>query len=215
MSKSSARSKQSASATDEGRRARKRRETRDRITDAAMALFLARGFDAATVDDIAAAADVSKRSFFDYFPTKEDVIFAWQDEFGGALAAAVAARPADEPLTKVVEEALTSVIVAAADPRALAIGKLVRDTPALRARDHLKYAKLEQQLGDALSARTKGDADTLRARLIAMITVGAMRVAGEAWHAKRRTETPAAFAKKVFRTIWAELRALGQTAGGE
>ncbi len=65
-----------------------------------MTLFLERGFDATTVDDIAEAADVSKRSFFDYFPTKEDVVQAWQDEFGADLAAAIVARPAGEPLTK-------------------------------------------------------------------------------------------------------------------
>jgi AcrR family transcriptional regulator len=58
----------------EGRRERKRRQTRERIEQAAMALFLERGFDATTIEDITEAADVSKRSFFDYFPSKEDVV---------------------------------------------------------------------------------------------------------------------------------------------
>jgi AcrR family transcriptional regulator len=78
----------------EGLRERKRRETRDRITQAAMALFLEQGFDATTVDEIATDANVSKRSFFDYFPTKEDVVAAWQDAFSATLTDAVKARPA-------------------------------------------------------------------------------------------------------------------------
>ena len=72
----------------EGRRERKRRETRERIEHAAMTLFLDRGFDATTIEDIAESADVSKRSFFDYFPSKEEVVFAWQDSFADRLKAA-------------------------------------------------------------------------------------------------------------------------------
>lgn len=57
--------------TTEGRRERKRRQTRERIEQAAMTLFLQRGFDATTIEDITEAADVSKRSFFDYFPPRK------------------------------------------------------------------------------------------------------------------------------------------------
>jgi AcrR family transcriptional regulator len=53
-----------------GLRERKRLETRERLTRVAMALFLDRGFEATTLDDIAAAADVSRRSFFHYFGSK-------------------------------------------------------------------------------------------------------------------------------------------------
>lgn len=58
-------------AVKEGRRERKRRQTRERIESAALRLFLDRGFEATTIEDITEAADVSKRSFFDYFPAKK------------------------------------------------------------------------------------------------------------------------------------------------
>jgi AcrR family transcriptional regulator len=194
----------------EGLRERKRRQTRERISQAAMTLFLERGFEATTVDDIAAAADVSKRGFFDYFPTKEDVVAAWQDDFGNRLVAAVAARPAREPLTQVVEEALTSTIVAAVNPQSLAIGQLIHATPALRARDQLKYAKLEHRLAEALAVRAKGKSDPLRIRLLAMITIGALRVAGEIWSADQLGKTPEATVRKIAKTLWAQLHDFGQ-----
>lgn len=196
----------------EGLRERKRRQTRERISQAAIALFIDRGFDATTVDDIAAAADVSKRSFFDYFPTKEDVIFAWQDGFGESLAAAVAERPADEPLLNVIEEAFVAVVTKAiADPRTLAIGDLIGKTPALRARDHMKYAKLEQVLVDALSKRTKGKDGHLRARLLAMMVIGAMRIGKETWQERQKSETVDAYARRIFTMIRAELRGFEET----
>jgi AcrR family transcriptional regulator len=202
----------------EGLRERKRRQTRERIADAAKTLFLERGFETTTVDEIAAAADVSKRSFFDYFPAKEDVISAWQDEFGLALAAAVLARPAGEPLTRVVEAALTSAITAAtADPQMMAMGRLIHDTPALGARNQMKYTRLEQRLGDALIERAGSASDDLRLRLLAMIVVGALRVGTDRWH---REEHPTmagleAHAETLFKMLWAELAAFGGLAEGE
>src|SRR5271154_6532332 len=86
-----------------GLRQRKRQQTRERLTRAAMALFLDRGFEATTLDDIAAAADISRRSFFHYFDSKEDVVFAWQEESTAALIAAVAARPASESMLSAAE----------------------------------------------------------------------------------------------------------------
>src|SRR6187402_3151043 len=81
-----------------GLRARKREQTRERLTRVAMELFLANGFEATTLDDIAAAAEISRRSFFHYFASKEDVVLAWQDGSTGAMIAAIAARPAEEPM---------------------------------------------------------------------------------------------------------------------
>src|SRR5580693_320999 len=81
-----------------GLRERKRQQTRERLTRMAMALFLERGFEATTLDDIAAAADISRRSFFHYFASKEDVVFAWHEETTAALIAAVEARPASESM---------------------------------------------------------------------------------------------------------------------
>jgi AcrR family transcriptional regulator len=184
--------------------------TDDRAPDAAMPLFLERGFEATTVDDIATAVDISKRSFFDYFPTQEDVISAWQDAFGDALAAAVAAG---EPLGRTVEEPLTSSIVPAADPQALAIGQLIGNTPALRARDQLKYAKLEQRLVEALAERAAGQEAGLSIRLLAMIAIGALRVGGDAWQSRGRNEPIEAFTRKIFDAIRAELRGFGQSGG--
>ncbi|MGO6899415.1 TetR family transcriptional regulator, partial [Rhizobium ruizarguesonis] len=101
--------------TTEGRRERKRRQTRERIEQAAMTLFLQRGFDATTIEDITEAADVSKRSFFDYFPSKEEVVFAWQDAFADRLMAAVAARPAAESSVAAVEVAITATDIASVE----------------------------------------------------------------------------------------------------
>src|ERR1700748_2387606 len=71
--------------TTPGLRERKRQQTRERLIEVAMALFLERGFEATTLDDIAAAAEISRRSFFHYFESKADVVFAWQEESTAAL----------------------------------------------------------------------------------------------------------------------------------
>jgi AcrR family transcriptional regulator len=195
----------------EGRRERKRRQTRERIEKAAMKLFLERGFDGTTIEDITEAADVSKRSFFDYFPSKEEVVFAWQDSFADDLATAIAARPAGEPIVKVVEEALISAIVAAAaDPQSLAIAELIRNTPTLCARDQLKYAKLELKLTEALSARAgEREEEKFRMRLLAAIVIGALRVGGERWHERSSDEPPEVFARTIFREFWKTLTDFG------
>jgi AcrR family transcriptional regulator len=189
----------------ESLRTRKRRETRDRISQAALDLFLTRGFDATTVEDIAHAAEVSKRSFFDYFPTKEDVLFAWQDEFGAAFAKAIAARPPSEPPVKVVEEALVATVALAAYPRVYAIDELIRNTPALHARDYLKYARLEATLAEALIAREPATHEGFRSRILAMVVVGAMRLAAGAWRTQGRPGTAQDYTRVAFTVVWTEL----------
>ncbi|TCU18027.1 TetR family transcriptional regulator [Rhizobium sullae] len=197
----------------EGRRERKRRQTRERIEQAAMTLFLERGFDATTIEDITESADVSKRSFFDYFPSKEEVVFAWQDSFAGHLMAAIAARPKSEPPLKVVEEAIVETVVASANERGLALGELIRRTPVLKARDQMKYAKLEQKLTEALIARGgQGKEVRARMRLLSAVVIGALRVGGERWQ-ERPSEGPfEAFARELFADLWKMLADFGDEA---
>src|SRR5260370_25201222 len=100
-----------------------------------MALFLEHGFEATTLDDIAAAADISRRSFFHYFASKEDVVFAWQEESTAALIAAVAARPANESMLAAAENAISALVRQLDHGDAIALARLRRDNPPLQIRD--------------------------------------------------------------------------------
>jgi AcrR family transcriptional regulator len=188
-----------------GLRERKRQQTRERLTRAAMALFLERGFEATTLDDIAAAADISRRSFFHYFASKEDVVFAWHEETTAALIAAVEARPANESMLTAAENAISAMARQLEPGEAIAMARLKRDNPALQARDQVKYEKLERALAAALEKRA-GKTEKLGARLVAMIATGAMRIGGELWAAEGAREKPEALAKRTFAAIRAILR---------
>ena len=197
--------KPNAASGPAGLRERKRQQTRERLTRAAMALFLERGFEATTLDDIAAAADISRRSFFHYFASKEDVVFAWQEESTAALIAAVAARPTDESMLTAAENAITAMVRQLEPGEAIAMARLKRDNPALQARDQVKYEKLERALAEALGKRADYKAEKLQARLVAMIATGAMRIGGEFWAAEGAREKPEALAKRTFAAIRAIL----------
>jgi AcrR family transcriptional regulator len=190
-----------ASAPAPGLRARKRQETREKLTRAAMALFLERGFEATTLDDIVAAADISRRTFFHYFASKEDVVFAWQEQASAALIAAVAARPAGESMLAAAENAMIAMAGQLDPGQVAALARLKRDNPALQARDQVKYEKLERTLADALLRRSANKADKMQARLVAMIATGAMRVGGELWAAEGARETPELLARRMFAAI--------------
>ncbi|ANM08931.1 MULTISPECIES: TetR family transcriptional regulator [unclassified Rhizobium] len=200
-------------ATGEGRRQRKRRQTRERIEQAAVSLFLQRGFETTTVEDITEAADVSKRSFFDYFPSKEEVVFAWQDGFADRLMAAIAARPAEEPLVAAVEAAITATVIAAVDERSLALGELIHRTPALKARDQLKYARLEQKLAEALLLRKGNDPqERSRMHILAAVVIGALRVGAELWRQRPPDAAPQDIAHEIFAELWTILAEFGDEA---
>jgi AcrR family transcriptional regulator len=82
--------------TTPGRRERKKRETRRRIVEGAVALFATRGYDATTMDDIADAADVSRATVFNFFPRKADLVLAWFTDRRAQLARHLAEGERDE-----------------------------------------------------------------------------------------------------------------------
>lgn len=84
--------------TSGGLRERKRRETRQRISDAGLRLFGRQGFDATTVDAIAAEAGISRRTFFHYFNSKDDILLSLQTGLGERLVSELERQPEQGPL---------------------------------------------------------------------------------------------------------------------
>ena len=182
-------------------RDRNRTATRARITDAAMALFLKQGFEATTVDDIAAAAAISRRSFFNHFASKDDVVTAWQDGTQAFLAAEVVARPDGEAPIDMAKHALLGLVKRHDTAEARALADFAHRTPALKAREATKYQGLEDALRIALAARTGRKSDDLELRIIAAVAISLMRIASDHWFAPKRRESMTAHGERLFATL--------------
>src|SRR5688572_19782372 len=168
----------------EGLRERHRKRTAADLEEAALALFCERGFDAVTVDDIAAAADVSRRTFFRYFASKEDVILSDHPKRLGELQAALDRRPTDEPALTALRHAILSLAGSFEDQRdhMLRRFRLVTTTPALEARSLCLQRNWETAVTAMLAERTGVDpAKDLRPGVVAATTMAAMRVATANW----------------------------------
>ncbi|GJG86762.1 TetR family transcriptional regulator [Gemmatimonadetes bacterium T265] len=177
-------------------RARKRDRVREQLTEAAFTLFLRDGYDATTVDAIAAAAEVSRRTFFRYFGTKEDVLLAWVELRDGALRAALAERPRGEPPLATVRAALAPLVAyyEAAPERWRAIMRLSAAHPVLGGRRREKQARWERTLAEGVAAALGVGADALRAQLAARVGLAAFETAVEAW---MRDDPPGALSRLV------------------
>jgi AcrR family transcriptional regulator len=193
-----------------GRREQKREETRRRLTRAAQRLFAEQGFDRTSVDEIAAAAGVSRRTFFHYFDSKEDVILSRGAEFERALLEAIRTAPPEEPLLRVAEQAMIAALASFDPDEARLIEQLKRDTPAFGARDHGKYERLERAIAGALAERSGTAPDDLRTRLDAMLITGVLRVGGTGWVDACTAGVPMDdYVRQIVRTLGSELAAAG------
>ncbi|MGW1023782.1 TetR family transcriptional regulator [Streptomyces sp. NPDC002577] len=133
-----------------------RAAVRAELAQVAFELFHREGFDKVTLDDLAAAAGVSRSTFLRYFGTKEDAVLAAFDGHDKRVAAALLARPTDEDDWTALRHALDTVIERyRQDPAgSLATTRLVRDTPALCARHLKKQHSWRPALAQALAERT-------------------------------------------------------------
>ncbi len=170
--------------TSESFRERKKARTRQDLAAAAMRLFAEHGYEQVTVDLIAEAAWVSPRTFFRYFPSKEDVLWGDSDVARDALHAAILQRPQGEsPLDAIAEATAGLAERFDVDPEPVLLrARIVAQTPGLQARDLLEYAKWEQTVEDALAQRLgKDPGEDLTPALIAVAAGGALRVAFRRW----------------------------------
>jgi AcrR family transcriptional regulator len=120
-----------------GLRERKKRAARDAIATTARRLFAERGFDTVTVAEVAAAADVSEKTVFNHFATKEDLAFAGREEGIAQFVTAIAERPPGSSVLDVfraMTHTVLDVFVAGGDEDLLAVAKIIRGSRALQER---------------------------------------------------------------------------------
>ena len=168
----------------QGLRERKKVRTREAIASAALRLFADRGFRETTVDEIAAAADVSPRTFFRYFATKEDAALADHERRLAAISDALAAGPPDEPVTAPVRRAVLAMVgEVAADPaEGLARARIISTEPSVLARSLELQAAYEDAIAREVATRLGVDADLdPRPRIVAGAALGALRAAMRLW----------------------------------
>ncbi|MER5647415.1 TetR family transcriptional regulator [Streptosporangium sp. NPDC002524] len=190
----------------DGLRERTRQAMRDELAKLALRMFADRGFDETTVDDIARAAGMSKRTFFRYFPSKEDVIFGGVDDLGEQVAEEIRARPAGEDPW----ESLRVVLGRwerriHASQRELADLRLIESTPSLRARTHQRRDRLRQQVADALRGRPGSGLDAFTADLLTNAAGAALDTVSREWLRSDGTADRAALVDRAFALLKPDL----------
>lgn len=195
--------------TDAGLRERKKQRTRCALIDAAFALFSRKGFDATTVDEIADAVDVSPRTFFRYFTSKEEVALSQLDEQLAVLLRLLAARPAGEPVLTALHRAMVEVVRDCEDgtngfdaTRFRSVQALVASSPALAAHSLEQGAARLAELSTLIGARMGVDPATdPRPYLVASVGICAVQTAVTAWLGADPDAKSSELVDKAFRLI--------------
>jgi AcrR family transcriptional regulator len=166
------------------RRERRRQRTREDIARAALRLAVQRGYDQVTVDDIAEAADIAPRTFFRYFPRKDDLLFVDHDLQLDRLRAVLADRPDDEGVLVSIRESVLEVIeeFEIEPDRTRLKRQLIEQTPSLKAQSSLRQRDWYDVLAGAVGRDLGVDPDAdLRPRVIAAAIVGALQISIDRW----------------------------------
>jgi AcrR family transcriptional regulator len=167
---------ESSAMTPAGLRERKKQRTREAIVEAALRLFDERGFDQTTIADIAEAADIAPRTFFGYFPSKEDVVFADSAEFFDEFSQRVVHHDEGETAIDALRAWFTDHIdeLLQSDERNLCRRRVIAGSDALAAHERAISGRFQDVLAEAV-ARDLGDsAEDLRPRLVAAAAIAAL-----------------------------------------
>jgi AcrR family transcriptional regulator len=169
--------------TELGRRERKKIATRRALQDAALRLAARDGVENVTTEQIADAADVSHRTFFNYFSCKEEAVVAAASAGAEALISEVGARPAHEPVLVALRQSV-EVVIERDDSSArdhLVALRLVRDSPSLIPQQMAALNTYEQDLADVIAARMGPGTPPVFAPLCAATALSTLRVVLRRW----------------------------------
>ena len=166
-----------------GRRERKKLETRQALVEAAVELFHASGVDGTTIEQIADRADVSERTFYRYFATKEDVLFADALDRRQRFATALAGRPTNEPLLeslRIAARDLMEALVARPD-HGLRRQRLIESSDELRGKHLRSTEEWAALVSEHIARRLALRADEPLPRLLGSCVTAAVRTAWVTW----------------------------------
>jgi len=164
-----------------GLRERKKQKTRESIQRTALRLFEKQGYEETTIEQIAAAVEISPSTFFNYFPTKEDVVL--YDAYDPMAIRLFLERPRDEPLIVGIRQVLEELASGfERDKRLiLARGRLIMDVPELRGRMWDEVQRTQSMLAQLLAERTGRRPDDFEVRVTTRVLIGAILEATLEW----------------------------------
>jgi AcrR family transcriptional regulator len=162
-----------------GLRERKKRRTRETIARAAHVLFAERGYHATTLPDIAEAADVSTRTIFAYFPSKEDILFSDFPVMKEALAEALAERPEGQDALETVRRFILSMHGAEKSDLDEELRVCVESDETLRNHLRARIAQLEELIAPAIAKDLDAPANDVRPQVVAASLTAAFNVLSE------------------------------------
>jgi AcrR family transcriptional regulator len=161
-----------------GLRERKKQRTHQLIADTARKLFAERGFEAVPVAEIARVAEVSEATVFNYFPTKEDLLYSRLEAFEQELLSSIREREAGESVLSAFGRFVLTPrgLLAASDPKQVehlgAITRVITESPALLAREQQIYATYTDSLAALLAAESRADTDRIEPWVVARALIG-------------------------------------------
>ena len=164
-------------------RERKKAATRQALHDALLRMAVARGYDAVTLDAVADEANVSRRTFSNYFASKEEALLYGDRVRVGQLLDEVRGQPAGVPAWTALRQATRALFadLDQVDPTWLVQVRLVRRHPALLAYQIATHTALEHDLADEIAKRTVADDDPVRPRVMAATFLAALRTGLAIW----------------------------------
>lgn len=190
-------------ASPEGLRERKRRETRYRIAETALGLFLTHGFEGTTLDVIAEEAGISRRTFFSYFKSKDDILLFWQDAHWRTIYEDLLKTSPDESPLDAVRDIMVKHMARYTTEEMVAIDTLMRSSPTLMSRKQAFYGEQEQVLFSKLCEVWRQPERRAALRVVAMVSMGAMRVTTQTWNELPSPRKPMA---KLLRETFESLK---------
>ncbi|MEU6960048.1 TetR/AcrR family transcriptional regulator [Streptomyces chrestomyceticus] len=177
-----------------GRRERKKAATRQKIADAALRLFLERGYDAVGIRDVAAEADVAVTTLFSHFASKEALVFEQDEDFEQRLIRVVTDRAPHEPLIPALRREIQALVRHCTAAEAAPIWRMIDGSPALRKYEESMRLRHAETLAAAITADPGLPLTTTAGRTIARFVIDAYSLA-------REEAEPQAAVDEIFRMI--------------
>ncbi|WP_250037967.1 TetR family transcriptional regulator [Paractinoplanes maris] len=189
---------------------RKRRLVSEELRETALQLLAVRGYDETTVDDIVAAAGMSRRTFHRYYASKEDVVIQLLADLGDQMRDELTARPPAEPPAESLRHAVTVAIDFCAGhhdaAKTLAVVRLILRTPVLHARSLERQSRWQADLAAILAARLGLEAEAFYPEMATRLAFAALNTALERWAVSEGQVDPLELTEQAFAMLEPALR---------